>query len=944
MKKQIQSLLLVALFIGITTPAWGQASTEGKEFWVAIPYATGPNGTDAFEPFIAISAKKACTITISQPAGDWGSGKPNYPIQQFSVAADSWTMLSNGQVTIKNPPITIPDDVWYDKTGWTTPQSASEPTQPFKYGIFVQATENISVYAAMRLSFSYDASNILPVTALGSDYILQEYPPYNSGGDAHSVFMIVATEDGTVVDITPSTPTIRGKSAGTTFSVNLDKGQSYQVVSTDKQSFSGTTISEQNGKKIAVFSAADFTQVPGGKSARDCLYEQAIPTKYWGTHFVVTRSLEKDANRVRITALEDNTTIRIDGVKLAQKLQRGKTYEFEMSEDLANSMSSAISGAGRTIPDIFNGEAHYIETSCPCAVFSYDVSSDYRFSSTTKIGDPSMVWISPLEQRISKITFGACGTKGAKSNDGYSRPSDEGWTNKHYVNVVCLTTDTASFSLKSNLGNTYPAHFTVVPGNTTYSYARVFLVDTKTNPTENVFTMSNSKGFVAHVYGSGNNESYAYSAGSAAVEYGVDMNGEYFTDGNMSSEKYCLNTVLAFDASIGSNAIERVDWDFGDGITLPDGPAIVTHIYTSPGWYDVKATLYGHQLCTDEATQEIGTVNFAFPIVRQDTALLRPQHHCLTQDEIDADPVEAARLIALTEGELIEITPDECYDTVFQYRMFYGMSTVSYDTVRTLNSYYEPLDGNTYPRNPDNPNDYHVDLVLDPGVTNQYDCDSIIYRHVDIKTCLDLSIDNNPAAQTACQGHTMDIMFQHRRGDIGPASVNIGGHDYEIEPNGSFFTLPVADQRPGYYSTVIQITDTTCDNNVLKYPIDYSINYRDSIFNIKFNNVLAVYKSGFGGNDGYDFTAYQWVKNGEPIEGATSSVYHSEEPFAAGDAFYVILTDRNGMVLPSCPKILEIVKDFTPQSSEAAQKVIRNQRMYILFNNEVFDMFGQKIQ
>jgi len=31
MKKLIKSFILVAFFVGMTSPAWGQASTQGKE-------------------------------------------------------------------------------------------------------------------------------------------------------------------------------------------------------------------------------------------------------------------------------------------------------------------------------------------------------------------------------------------------------------------------------------------------------------------------------------------------------------------------------------------------------------------------------------------------------------------------------------------------------------------------------------------------------------------------------------------------------------------------------------------------------------------------------------------------------------------------------------------------------------------------------------------------
>ena len=70
-------------------------------------------------------------------------------------------------------------------------------------------------------------------------------------------------------------------------------------------------------------------------------------------------------------------------------------------------------------------------------------------------------------------------------------------------------------------------------------------------------------------------------------------------------------------------------------------------------------------------------------------------------------------------------------------------------------------------------------------------------------------------------------------------------------------------------------------------PIDFTINYPSDIFKYKFNNVLAVYKSGFGGNTGFTFTAYQWYCNGQPIPGATEAVYHTDSAFNYNDIYYV---------------------------------------------------------
>ncbi len=910
MKKHIYFVVfLMAFLAGTTAPVWGQASTEGKEFWVALLMANSPSGFSegSFEPFIAISAKKQCQVTVSNPAQNW-----TQPVR--TVQADSWLVIND-----------IPVDKWYDPT-WTA-NNASEIVR--NLGIKVEATEEVSCYAAIRMEFSYDATNVLPTTALGSHYIIQDYPPYNSEGESHAVFVIAAAEDNTTVEITPSITTQNGKAAGTSFTVNLNKGETYQVIGKDKESFSGTVVNaykkgdKSSPKKIAIFSGADFTQVPGGKSARDCLYEQAMPTDYWGTQFVVTRSQEKDANRVRITAQTDGTTISIDGITLSESLNAGETYEFEMSENLASTdMASAISKAGRTAPPVLTGDAHYIETSCPCAVYAYDVSSDYRFSTTAKLGDPSMVWISPLQQRISKITFGACGTTG-----------EEGKTNRHYVNIVCLTSDANNVHLSSDQRPNIPVSFTPVPGNPEYSYARVFLVDTDSKDADKIYTLTSKNGVVAHVYGSGFNESYAYSVGSAAVKQGIKVNNQIFTDGYISPDKFCFGEELMFDAKVGTDEITRVDWNFGDGITIKNGEAQTTHQYTVPGWYDVRADIYGSQACTDEPAQYMGYVQFSFRVVRPDTTYVYADPECQAEDYTGDLKNDTIWPTDVTDCSNITVTV-----------VPKGRITSSQDEVKAHDSYTDPQSGITYPRDPNNPQEYDqiVDVNLTEllGIKNAAGCDTIIHRHIVIITCLDMTISNDSANQHACEGESFSLPYTFRKGTIGDTYFILNGQKTAVTPENDYIALPVEDLKPGKYKASISVNDPNCEQT-FDFPIDFAVYYPATIFKYKFNNVLAVYNKAHNG--GYDFVGYQWYRNGEEIIGANESVYHVDSTFTVDDEYYVVLTDKNGLSLPSCPQTITVVRPMESPSAPA-QKVMRNQRMYILRQEQIYDIFGRRVE
>ena len=150
-------------------------------------------------------------------------------------------------------------------------------------------------------------------------------------------------------------------------------------------------------------------------------------------------------------------------------------------------------------------------------------------------------------------------------------------------------------------------------------------------------------------------------------------------------------------------------------------------------------------------------------------------------------------------------------------------------------------------------------------------------------------------------------------------------------------------QQPGAYKAQLLVEDVWCDP--LTFNFDIKVYYPADIFAYKFNNVLAVYKYGRGGNRGWEFTGYQWYRNGEPINGATESVCHIDGTFAVNDEVYVVLLDKNGQIIPSCPQTIETVPSFSEQSNDApARKMIVNRQMVIIKGDKTYDIYGQRVQ
>ena len=560
-------LLIVILFSNMSYLKSQTFSSEGRDFYIALTKFNGAESSYAY-PFIIVTSRQSCSVTITNP------NQPGWE----GVSAD---ILAGGSVQFTT--VDIPLTQWCNNSFDTAEFQIPQPL-----GLQLTSTQDVAVYVAARSECSFDATKVLPIEALTGTYVIQDYPAsdYNDRGmnGNSSTFCIVATEDNTSVSIVPSIKTRCGDAAGSTIQTTLQRGQVYHVISEDIEgsSFTGTKISAD--KNVAVFAGAVFTSIPGNFSARDLLYEQQIPTDYLGTEFVVTRSLDKYADRVRMTALYDNTEIAINGISV-KMLNAGETFEIELSDGDARLSRSPIVEYDYLVRGT---DAHYIQSSCPIAVYLYMVSNAYRDKNSyiMEIGDPAMVWIAPLDQMIGESTFPILATD--KTSD-------------HYVNIVTRTDNVHSMQLinSDGLNILSESDFQPVLGNPEYSYTRRLLYNSnKSAPTNELFTLKGRQGFVAQVYGNGDDESYAYSVGSVFNNNrGIVIDNKMLSDGD--ELLMCLGKPVEFNLKFPGYSIDKFELDMGDGVVKTfSHDTIFDYQYDSKGWYDIIATYSLTNNCT----------------------------------------------------------------------------------------------------------------------------------------------------------------------------------------------------------------------------------------------------------------------------------------------------------------------------------------------------------
>ena len=634
-KHLTRSIFFSAMMLLIGTQGLFAQSTEGKDFWVTFLQGDSDDSgkTDDGDPrryklALSISAREATTVRIENEYYNYS--------EQVSVGANSLVEfpIFDG---IKND-----EQVRSNRTDYSATSHANgtarycysyHPEMVDSCALHVTSDKPISLFASNYKVATFDATNVLPTDALLKDYIVQCYTPSDHGGNHQgSHFAIIAVEDDTEVEYTPTVLTLKNvgfrtaesnynnvmadpfaskaqkdaaekewekwkdfKIGETIEKVTLQKGQVYYVWtgtgdndSGHDYDLSGTHV--KANKKIAVFQGNPHTNLPyykdygesGAIRERDHLFSQAMPTGTWGNTFALTGSSSRHRDVVRIMALNDGTEVRING-ELKHTFDFTKDtkqyWEFEFGDEKVTGDKKE-----RPAPTII-GNSCLVETSCPCAVHTFIVSRRWDGPSDNN-GDPAMLWVNPIEQKINQITFA-------------TYASELGGSTQHYVNVVTEKENVRSMKLD---GVALTGFQDVAGSNGKYQFVQKSLGNAAATHTLLLENAKEDEGFIASIYGLTKNESYGYNAGGAAkiLTQAITINGIEFTP--ETETMICGKDVVTFTCELNYD-FEDITWNFGDGSPMVSGKDTVEHFYTTGGVYHAYALIqrYSSNVCVGQS-------------------------------------------------------------------------------------------------------------------------------------------------------------------------------------------------------------------------------------------------------------------------------------------------------------------------------------------------------
>ncbi len=323
------------------------------------------------------------------------------------------------------------------------------------------------------------------------------------------------------------------------------------------------------------------------------------------------------------------------------------------------------------------------------------------------------------------------------------------------------------------------------------------------------------------------------------------------------------------DSLSTNDKCEEFFWEFGDG----DTTSIENPVHKYPdegGTYTVKlkAKIAKGQ-CDDDTTFTITLPKLGTTIDTLNAVICQGEGYLFKGDTIfdSGCYVDSAKNIYGCDSiAIVNLFVAEKYDTTI------------YDTICSTDIYF-----------------FHGNQITETGIYTAnlksiYDCDSIV--HLDVVVIETLILDVDSVIVACCDDECIVIPYELRSGLLDEYSFEFVGNalsipssDLSLETDAFVIKMP-ENLIPNRYECIIKFGERSCGKEEESVFVD--LRYSKEVLVQRWGDVLAVRNSDYNG--GYDFVSYQWYKNGEIIEGATSSILYEEGGLDLSAEYSVLLT------------------------------------------------------
>jgi hypothetical protein len=406
-------------------PSNRMIETRGKEFFVSFQQNYSVSNPTDLILYITGDTTTSGSISIAGLAY----------VKDFSVTAHSVT-----QVNIPSGAMVCSNDLIED------------------LGIHITSEKPVAVSGINHQDSTTDSFLAYPVGTCGTEYYCMSYES-NLPGELGSDFTIVGIFNNTTVNITP-TVSSGTHSAGTTYSITLNSGQTYRLYDQvgDVKDVTGSHINAD--RAIAVFSGNRICDIPTNYPYGDLITEQLLPVSAWDTTYMTVPFKDRTGDTIRVLAAYNGTVISLNG----------------------NTMATL--NAGEYADTIITGNA-VISANNPILAAQFANGSQFDFEKN-EFGDPFMLILSGSAQYRTEYTF--C-----------TMHEDIG---SNYINIIAPTSAISSIRLDGTMlgGDLFSAI------DNKYSGAQVPV-------SQGTHTISGSGKFGLFIYGFGFNDSYGHSGG-----------------------------------------------------------------------------------------------------------------------------------------------------------------------------------------------------------------------------------------------------------------------------------------------------------------------------------------------------------------------------------------------------------------------------------------------